>query len=186
MDPQGQFQMRRNRRVIYGGEHLSVEEADVDLPNGGQVRGFPIVTHDNGVIVAPLLTLKGRTHIMLLEQWRAAMNVTVLELPGGGMADGETPEETAVREVREEAGLEVKKLIKVGTVLPAPGWEVETQYHFLALCTPLLNGQVLDKTETIRRRPTPLGEVRRLLRIRKIQDLKTKALLYDALEFLGR
>jgi ADP-ribose pyrophosphatase len=186
MDSPGQFEMHHNRRMIYRREHLSVEEADVDLPSGGQVRGFPIVTHADGVIVAPLLTLHGRTYIMLLEQWRAAMNVKVLELPGGGLADGETPEETAVREVREEAGLEVKTLVKVGTVLPAPGWEVETQFHFLALCTPRVNGQALDKTETIRRRLTPVGEVRRLLRTRKIRDLKTKALLYDALEYLGR
>jgi ADP-ribose pyrophosphatase len=186
MNPPGYLTTRRNRRLIYRREHLSVEEADVDLPNGGRVRGFPIVTHADGVIVAPILTLHGRTHIMLLEQWRAAMNVTVLELPGGGLAIGETPEESAVREVREEAGLDVKTLVKVGTVLPAPGWEVETQYHFLARCMPRLNGLVLDRTETIRRRPTPVGEVRRLLRTRKIQDLKTKALLYDALEYLRR
>ena len=186
MDSPGRYKMHTNRRKIYGRKHLSVEEADVALPNGGQMRGFPIVTHADGVIVAPLVTLRGKRYIMLLEQWRAAMNVRVLELPGGGFADGETPEETAVREVREEAGLEVKKLVKIGTMLPAPGWEVETQYHFLALCTPHLNGQALDKSENIRRRLTPVGEVRRLLRTRKIQDLKTKALLYDALEYLGR
>jgi ADP-ribose pyrophosphatase len=177
--------MIAKRRAIYRSEHLSVEEADIPLPHGGNIPGFPLVTHSNGVIVAPIFVQRGRKYIMLLEQWRAAMNVTVLEVPGGGLAPGETPRDAAVREVREEAGLDVEKLVEVGPVLPAPGWEVETQFHFLAICHPRLNGLQLDRTENIRCRPTPVGEVRRLLKTRKIQDLKTKALLYDALEYLG-
>lgn len=172
--------------VDYRNGHLSLRETDIPLPHGGSLRRFPLVTHDNGVIVAPVVR-KGRTvYIMLLEQWRAAMNRRVWEVPGGGLHPHETPREAAVREVREEAGLDVDKLVEVGEVLPAPGWEVETQFHFIAECHPRVNAQALDPTENMTRKLLTVDRVRRMLRERRIVDLKSKALLYDTLEYLDR
>jgi ADP-ribose pyrophosphatase len=168
----------------YRNGHLSLEERDIPMPHGGALRRFPLVTHDNGVIVAPIVRKGRATYIMLLEQWRAAMNRRVWEVPGGGLLPHETPRQAAVREVREEAGLVVDKLVEVGEVLPAPGWEVETQFHFIAECHSTVGRQRLDPTENIRRKLLPVDRVRRMLREHRIVDLKTKALLYDTLSYL--
>lgn len=40
-----------------------------------------------------------------------------IDMPGGKIEEGETAEEAAIREVKEETGMEVKKLEKIGTVI---------------------------------------------------------------------
>ena len=171
--------------VSYQKGSVGLIEKDIPLPHGGVLKGFPVITHANGVIVAPVVRREASTFIMLIEQWRAAMNRRIWEVPGGGFERGETPEETAVREVREEAGLVVDKLVRVGEMLPAPGWDVETQFHFIAECHQNVGIQELDSTESISRRLFPASQVREMLRNRQIVDLKTKALLYDTLEYLN-
>lgn len=49
--------------------------------------------------------------VLLLSHWFAPF---VWTLPGGGIDDGETPEEAGIREVREETGLEIGSI--AGTV----------------------------------------------------------------------
>jgi len=63
---------------------------------------------------------------------------------------------------------------------------VETQFHFIAECHPTVSPQQLDSSENMTRRLFTMGRVRRMLQQRQIVDLKTKALLYDALDYLER
>lgn len=43
-------------------------------------------------------------HIVLQKQWRAPADAVVIEIPAGLMDPGETPEECALRELKEETG----------------------------------------------------------------------------------
>jgi len=51
--------------------------------------------------------------VLLVRQFRFLINDMSWELPGGGRREGETPEEAAVRECREEAGVHCHSIRKV-------------------------------------------------------------------------
>lgn len=170
---------------IYKGKSIKLEEKDILLPSGTISRRFPVVTHEDGAIVVPIVEKDTGLNIMLIRQWRPAMGLMTLEVPGGGLLEGETPEQAAEREVREEAGLLVERLQKLGEVFPAPGWDIEKQVHFIAFCTSEIYEQPQDDVDHIERVLAPINNVIDMLKKREITDLKTRAILLDALLYIG-
>ena len=59
-------------------------------------------------------------------------------------------------------------------VFPAPGWDVETHYHFVAFCKSEVYGQSQDDSDTIDRIKVSIDKATRLLENRDISDLKTR------------
>src|SRR6202011_5655634 len=57
----------------------------------------------------------------LVRQFRPAIEQVTLELPSGHVDEGETPEQAAGRELREETGFAANKLILVGNLSPDTG-----------------------------------------------------------------
>jgi ADP-ribose pyrophosphatase len=57
----------------------------------------------------------------LVRQSRPAIEQITLELPSGHVDEGETPEQAAVRELREETGFIANKVILVGNLSPDTG-----------------------------------------------------------------
>jgi len=64
--------------------------------------------------------------VALIERHRAGLEYYVF--PGGGVEDGETHEQGAIREAREELGIEVAIQQKVATI----HFDQSTQHYFLA------------------------------------------------------
>src|SRR5206468_2426456 len=59
--------------------------------------------------------------LILVEQYRHGSDTVELEIPGGMMDAGdESPEATAVRELREESGYEGEKPRLIGRIFPNP------------------------------------------------------------------
>lgn len=57
----------------------------------------------------------------LVRQFRPAVERVTLELPSGHIDKGETPEQAAARELREETGFVAEKLVLVGNLFPDTG-----------------------------------------------------------------
>lgn len=77
--------------------------------------------------------MRNRGSTIILDKGKVALIkrtkpfVTYFVFPGGGIEDGETPEEAAIRETYEELGVHVR-IQRLFKILPYSG----TQYYYLA------------------------------------------------------
>jgi ADP-ribose pyrophosphatase len=88
-----------------------------------------IVRHPGAAVLLPV-TSDGR--VILIRQFRYAAGETLLEVPAGTLDPGETPEETALRELVEETGYHANRLEKLAEFFPSPGILAERMHLFLA------------------------------------------------------
>lgn len=72
--------------------------------------------------------------VILLQHYRYAMNEYVTEIVSGAVdPEGETPETTAIRELREEIGYKGGEMYKVGVSYANPSNQTNKLYAFLAI-----------------------------------------------------
>ncbi len=101
--------------------------------------------------------------LLVAREYRPAVRQEVWGLPGGMLLPGETPEEGARRELREEFGAEVGELHYLGAVYPQPGVLDRLVHLFFARLESLGESQP-EADEQIRPTPIPAAELdRRLL-----------------------
>ncbi len=87
-----------------------------------------VVRHPGAVAIVPVA--KG-DRIVMVRQYRYAVEEFLLELPAGTREPGETPEQTAVRELGEETGYCATAVTPLATVFTAPGFCDEALSVFL-------------------------------------------------------
>jgi ADP-ribose pyrophosphatase len=136
--------------------------------------GKQIVEHPGSVAVVAI-DRQGR--VVLVRQWRQPPRKELLELPAGVREEGETPLETAQRELREECGLHGGEWREVAHAWTTPGFVREEMTLFLA--TGLDEGDAdPDEGEDLGIVRRPAAEIPSFLD--EIEDLKTLAglLLY--------
>ena len=71
-------------------------------------------------------------HVVLLRQYRFAVQARLLEFPAGTLEAGEDPLESMQRELGEEAGYSAARWDALGPMLPCPGYSDEVIHCFLA------------------------------------------------------
>lgn len=84
----------------------------------------------NGSVAIVAMTADDR--VALVRQYRFPLRRWTIELPAGGIDDGEIPEQTAVRELREETGLAVNSVRLLTRFSNAPGHSTQWTTIFLA------------------------------------------------------
>jgi ADP-ribose pyrophosphatase len=126
----------------------------------GRDRGWPIVGGDCD------------RQVTLVRQQRAPAGGPLLELPAGGVEEGETPLATARRELREETGLHGGDWTEVAAFFTTPGFCDERMHLFLA--RELEQGDAEpEESEQLELVRVPLDDVPALLP--EIEDGKTLA-----------
>jgi len=81
--------------------------------------------HTSGAVVI-VATLKPSNEILLVRQFRPPTRSYVIEFPAGLIDSGETPEITAIRELKEETGYSGKIIKILPTAYSSPGLSSET------------------------------------------------------------
>lgn len=157
-------------RVAFDGRIFSIHVDRVTLPNGRDVD-MEVVRHPRSVVLLPL---PDPDHIVLVRQYRYAIDRWIWELPAGSLDAGEDPEAAARRECHEEIGRVPRRIQHVATYYPTPGYCDEEMlfYRLDGLDDPQEVAQA-DEDEQLEPRVFTIGEARRLVANGEIVDMKT-------------
>lgn len=159
--------------AIYEGRVLSVHRDVVRLPKGHEAR-LEVVRHAGSAVLLPM---PDPDHVVLVRQYRYAVDRWMWELAAGCLEPGEDPAEGAARECEEETGLVPALVEPLGAFYPTPGY-CDEKMHFFKL-TGLRERRegeeraAPDADEDIRVQRFSLAEVREMVRRGEIEDLKT-------------
>ena len=159
--------------------HLEVVTDCVRTPARREPREWTIVRRKAAVVIAPM-TRKGK--IVLLRQERIPIRQAIWEMPSGQIDDANANDDeiqkVALRELREETGLELCEdggLIALGHYFSSPGFTNERGYFFLARPVQRCKeGSARDEGESILDcREFGVGEIRRMIAENEIRDANT-------------
>ena len=98
--------------AVFDGKLLHVRRDTVRLPDGSLATREHIV-HPGAVLVVPVLP-DGR--LVLERQFRYPLHRVFIEFPAGKRDPGESAEDTARRELREETGYDAARFTPLGTI----------------------------------------------------------------------
>lgn len=167
-------------RTVYRGKLLHVLEDEVRLADGRNARR-EYVRHPGAVVILPFLD--SRT-VVLVRQYRYPLARHFYEIPAGKIDAGETPRQTARRELKEECGYAARKWRRLTTIHPCIGYSDERIELFLARGLTHV-GDAPDDGELLEVVPMKLAAALRWVREGKITDEKTVIGLLWAARFLA-
>lgn len=161
-------------REVYRGRIFSLAVDRVTLPSG-HTTTMEVVRHPGSVVLLPM-PQPGR--LILIRQYRYAIDRFIWELPAGSLEPGEDPRVGAARECEEEVGLVPGTLDELGELFPTPGFCDEWMkfYRCTDLREPAPDSTAhQDADEVIEPATFDVDDVRRMIRDGAIVDMKTVA-----------
>jgi ADP-ribose pyrophosphatase len=161
---------RLSSEQVFKGKVFSVDRDTARMPNGRSVT-VDVVRHAKSVVLVPVPE-SGK--VILIRQYRYAVNAFLWELPAGSVDEGETPEQAARRECHEEIGLLPSTVVRLSAMFPTPGYCDEEMVFFRLSGLEKTDEQAeVDEDEDIEPRTFDLRDAREMIRRGEITDMKT-------------
>lgn len=155
---------------IYEGKIISLKVDEVSLPNGHTSKR-ELIEHPGAVAI---LAITPENKIILVEQYRKALERSIIEVPAGKLEKGESPEITALRELEEETGYTADSLKLIQSFSTSPGFADEVIHLFLAEgLKKSESGAVLDDDEFVELMEVTIEEAEKMMEDNRIFDAKT-------------
>jgi len=155
---------------IFNGKVISLKVDEVTLPNG-KTSKREIINHPGAVAIIAVTT---DNKIILVEQYRKALERSIIEIPAGKLEPGELPELTARRELEEETGYGCNELTYLQSFATSPGFADEIIHLFVARgLYKIEDGAATDEDEFVELLEVKIEEAERMVAEQKIYDAKT-------------
>ena len=145
---------------------------------------------DHGDAVTALLYNREKGTVLLTKQFRIATYVNgnndgmLLEACAGLLEEGETPEETVIREIEEETGYKVKSVEKIFEAYSSPGAYKELVHYFTVAVSDSQKksegGGLAEEGEDVKLVELPFTQALQMVTSGEIKDVKTIVLLLHA------
>lgn len=165
-------------QLIYDGRAVKLRVDTVQTASGRETTR-EIVEHSDCVAI---IAVDSNGDVLLVSQFRQAVEKELLEIPAGGIEPGEDPVATVRRELQEEAGYLPGKVESLGGFYSTPGYC--TEYLYLYLATDLTPSQLsAEDTESISLVRVPVAQIPGLIASAKICDAKSIAGLLAFFEY---
>lgn len=156
--------------AIFKGKVISLQVDDVLLPNGKTAKR-EIVKHPGAVAI---IALTADNKLVVVEQYRKALERSIIEIPAGKLEPGEKPELTARRELEEETGYGCHSLTLLQSFYTSPGFADELIHVFLAQdLYEIEERAAMDEDEFVELLEISLEEAQQFVTEQKILDAKT-------------
>lgn len=155
---------------IFTGKIISLQVDEVELPNG-KTSKRELIKHPGAVAV---IAVTNDHKMVLVEQYRKALERTIVEIPAGKLEKGEEPEVCASRELEEETGYVCSRLEWLTSFYTSPGFADELVHLYVA--TELVKKEdaaETDEDEFVNLIEVTLEEAAELMKEQKIYDAKT-------------
>ncbi len=129
-----------------------------------------------------VVALTAQDELVLIEQWRVGTEQLTLEIPGGMVDAGESPETAAKRELLEETGFSAESWQFLGSIDPNPATHTNRCHTYLALGATQTQTPTFDRNELCKLVLAPASEIPNLVKSGKITHaLVVVALFYEQL-----
>ncbi|RCX19305.1 ADP-ribose pyrophosphatase [Anaerobacterium chartisolvens] len=157
-----------SKEHIYDGSIIKVDSLTVMLPNGKEAKR-DIISHPGGAVVIPI---SSDGCLYMVRQYRKAVDMELLELPAGKLDYGEDPKVCAIRELKEETGLEAGSIRYMAGIYSTPGFCNELLHMYAA--TQLTEGEACtDEDEFLSCEKIPVKKLVEMVLAGEITDSKT-------------
>ncbi|MED3660575.1 NUDIX hydrolase [Ureibacillus sp. FSL K6-8385] len=155
---------------IFKGKVVTLTVDDVILPNGKEAKR-EIVHHPGAVAIIPI-TRDGK--IVFVEQYRKALERSIVEIPAGKLEPGEDPAVCARRELEEETGYGAGELTYLLSFATSPGFANEIIHLYVAKdLYKIEEKRALDEDEFVSIIEATIEEAEEMIENRQIYDAKT-------------
>jgi 8-oxo-dGTP pyrophosphatase MutT (NUDIX family) len=130
-------------------------------PHRGSEHDFFVLESGDWINIIPLTAAD---EVVMIEQYRHGSQEVTLEIPGGMVDAGESPQAAATREMLEETGYAATRgVVSLGKVRPNPAIHNNWIHTFLARGVELRQKPVIESTEHTIVRLVPLADIPRLI-----------------------
>ena len=164
---------RIKTEVAYRAHVFDVYNDYLELPDGRDVV-YDLIKHHPGACILPV---KDDGSLILIKQYRNSIDDITYEVPAGFIDEGESPEDAARRELREETGFTAKVVEYVTRTVLAIGTSDEQTYVYIG--RKLTRGIcALDENEFIETEEIGLDDALNMIRDGRIVDSKTIIAIY--------
>ncbi len=151
--------------IAFHDQYAMILRDAVRFPNGALGTYIRMVSDGTpGVIVLPIY----QSQVLLVRHFRHATRTWHIEIPRGFGTKGLSSEENAQRELQEEIGALITRLVSLGKVYPDAGAEAGYNDFFYAEVESY--GQLETNEGIVELLPTPLPEFERMIRKNELTD----------------
>jgi ADP-ribose pyrophosphatase len=160
----------KESKAVHEGRVFALHRDHVTLPNGVDTT-LDVIRHPGAAAIVPVTT---QGNIVLIRQFRYAVDGNIWEIPAGTLEPEESPLACAQRELEEEIGVTATRWHKLVDLMPLPAYSDEI-IHLYRAEDLLPAKQHLDPDEILEIHEFSYEDTLEMIRTGVIRDAKTIA-----------